>query len=189
LAVTGLASGVEGRLEQGRRLLFGPFAARRKTIGKPSDIHRTTARPGTDTLTPARHGGAVAKEDAMFEAKHILNPQPLRPPEGRRSTKAELRAVTAAQEAMIRLQMFVHGREAKVLHVPEAWDVLAERYPKRQKRVKVTLLLDEPVAKYFRAHGDGYQGLINEVLCTYAQLRLAKLIESPMDRTPEGTPI
>ncbi|WP_132546800.1 BrnA antitoxin family protein [Rhodovulum euryhalinum] len=48
--------------------------------------------------------------------------------------------------------------------VPEAWHMLPEIHPKQPKKVRVTLLLEEPVAKFYRANGKGYQALINDVL-------------------------
>jgi len=50
----------------------------------------------------------------------------------------------------------------------------------------VTLLLDEPVAKFFRMKGRGYQALINQVLRAYAELRLARVLEGPEDRGVNG---
>ncbi len=44
----------------------------------------------------------------------------------------------------------------------------------REKKVQVTIRLDESVAKFYRAMGRGYQGRINRVLATYAQMRIAK---------------
>ncbi|TCO68089.1 BrnA antitoxin of type II toxin-antitoxin system [Rhodovulum euryhalinum] len=42
--------------------------------------------------------------------------------------------------------------------------MLPEIHPKQPKKVRVTLLLEEPVAKFYRANGKGYQALINDVL-------------------------
>ena len=58
--------------------------------------------------------------------------------------------------------------------------------PLRAEKVRVTLLLDEPVAKFFRMKGRGYQALINQVLRAYAELRLARVLEGPEDRGVNG---
>ena len=39
--------------------------------------------------------------------------------------------------------------------IPDAWDTLERDVDVTEKRVKVTLLLDESVAKFFRAQGQG----------------------------------
>jgi uncharacterized protein (DUF4415 family) len=59
--------------------------------------------------------------------------------------------------------------------VPEAWATLEQDIDVREKKVKVTLRLDESVAKFFRAQGQGYQARINHVLGTYAQMKIAEL--------------
>lgn len=122
----------------------------------------------------------------MLTPKHLLDPHPIRPKDDRKLGKRELRELVAAQEAVMRLHMFVYGREMEALHVPEAWHALPDLYPPQPKKVRVTLLLEEPVAKFYRANGKGYQALVNDVLKTYAQLRLAKVIEGLEDRGPGG---
>lgn len=59
--------------------------------------------------------------------------------------------------------------------VPEAWATLEEDLDVTEKKMKVTLRLDESVAKFFRAQGAGYQARINHVLGTYAQMKIAEL--------------
>ncbi|TCP44115.1 BrnA antitoxin family protein [Rhodovulum marinum] len=127
--------------------------------------------------------------DAMFDHDDFMDPHPMRPRADRHLGKRELRDLASAQEAIMRLHMFVYGREMEALHVPEAWHILPEIYPKNPKKVRVTLLLEEPVAKFYRANGKGYQALINDVLKAYAQLRLAKVIEGLEDKGPSGEPV
>lgn len=67
--------------------------------------------------------------------------------------------------------LYAEGRSSE--HVPAAWGRLEEDIDVEERKVKITLLLDESVAKYFRAQGRGYQARINRVLQTYAQLRIA----------------
>jgi len=58
---------------------------------------------------------------------------------------------------------------------PEAWDTLEADIDVEEKKVRVTLLLDESVSKFYRAMGKGYQARINRVLATFAQMRIAEV--------------
>ena len=60
-------------------------------------------------------------------------------------------------------------------HIPEAWDRLEKDVDVFEKKVQITIRLDESVAKYFRAMGPGYQSRINRVLATFAQMRIAQI--------------
>ena len=44
-------------------------------------------------------------------------------------------------------------------------------------KTKITLRLDESVAKFFRAMGPGYQARINRILGTWAQLKIGEALE------------
>ncbi len=59
--------------------------------------------------------------------------------------------------------------------VPEAWDTLEHDVDVTERKVKVTLRMDESVAKFYRAMGQGYQARINRVLATFAQMRIAEV--------------
>ena len=69
-------------------------------------------------------------------------------------------------------------------HIPDAWETLERDVDVDESKVKITLLLDESVAKFFRAQGKGYQARINRVLATYAQMKIAdvRLSEKRMDK-------
>jgi uncharacterized protein (DUF4415 family) len=73
--------------------------------------------------------------------------------------------------------------------VPEAWATLEEDVDVEERKVKVTLLLDESVAKFFRAMGRGYQARINRILATYAQMKIARIsaLEEEMEREFPGS--
>jgi hypothetical protein len=60
-------------------------------------------------------------------------------------------------------------------HIPQAWDTLERDIDVAEKKVRVTLLLDESVAKFYRALGTGYLARINRVLATFAQMRIAQV--------------
>ena len=76
--------------------------------------------------------------------------------------------------------------------VPEAWHRLETDLDVREKKVHLTLRLDESVAKFFRAMGPGYQARINRVLATYAQMKIAgyleieRRIEQMLDKSGEA---
>lgn len=77
----------------------------------------------------------------------------------------------------------VHLREEDILDyevkslVPEEWEVLEEDIDVDEKKVRVTLLLDESVAKFYKAMGKGYQARINRILATFAQMRIGQIKE------------
>ncbi|OSP55100.1 BrnA antitoxin family protein [Pseudoruegeria sp. SK021] len=62
--------------------------------------------------------------------------------------------------------------------VPEAWDTLEADVDVWEKKTKVTLMLDDSVAKFYRAQGAGYQARINRILATYAQMKIAEVREA-----------
>jgi len=41
--------------------------------------------------------------------------------------------------------------------------------------VKMSLYLDESVARFYRAMGTGYQARINRILATFAQMRISQV--------------
>ena len=61
--------------------------------------------------------------------------------------------------------------------VPEAWKTLEQDVDVAEKKVKITLLLDESVAKFYRAQGRGFHARISRILATYAQFRMARIRE------------
>ena len=122
----------------------------------------------------------------MIKPEHLKDPHPIKHPEDRKPTKTDLRYLQSATDSLMRLHMKVYGADIMSLHTPKEWEILEETFHCAPKKQRVTLLLDEPVAKFFRMKGRGYQALINQVLRTYAELRLAKVLEGPEDRGPNG---
>ena len=59
--------------------------------------------------------------------------------------------------------------------VPEAWAYLKDDLPDEERKVKITLRLDESVVKMFRATGPGYQARMNLVLATYVQMQIGEV--------------
>ena len=58
--------------------------------------------------------------------------------------------------------------------IPDAWRTLEQDLDVEEKKVRITLRLDESVAKFYRAMGKGYQARINRLLATYAQMQILK---------------
>jgi len=125
----------------------------------------------------------------MISGDHIKDPHPIKQADDRKPTKRDLRYLQSATDSLMQLHMKVYGREVMSLHAPKDWETLEETFRCEAKKKRVTLLLDEPVVRFFRMKGRGYQALINEVLKTYAELRLAKVLEGPEDRGPGGEAI
>ena len=61
--------------------------------------------------------------------------------------------------------------------VPEAWHMIEADIDCYEPKVKVSLYLDQSVAKMFRAMGKGYQLRINRILNTWLALKMAGLME------------
>lgn len=59
--------------------------------------------------------------------------------------------------------------------VPKAWDTLEQDIDVEEKKVRVTLMLDDSVAKFYRAMGKGYQARVNRILATFAQMRISQV--------------
>ena len=60
-------------------------------------------------------------------------------------------------------------------HIPQAWDTLERDVDVVEKKVAITIRVDESVAKFYRGMGTGYQARINRVLATFAQMRIAQV--------------
>lgn len=59
--------------------------------------------------------------------------------------------------------------------VPDAWHMIEMDVDVEEPKEKVTLYLDRSVAQLFRGMGRGYQGRINRILATWAQMKIADL--------------
>ena len=81
----------------------------------------------------------------------------------------------AYERFLLNLRALEHDGDAEYLireFIPEAWDTLEADIDVAEKKVRVTLRLDESVAKFYRAMGTGYQARINRILATFAQMRI-----------------
>lgn len=70
--------------------------------------------------------------------------------------------------------------------IPEDWGKLETTAPVRPRRKKVTVALDEDVARWFRGLGAGYHRRINAVLRTYMLALVSKEVLSLGDRNRHG---
>ncbi len=61
--------------------------------------------------------------------------------------------------------------------VPEEWHRIEHDFPVEEKRVKVTLLLDESLAKFYRGMGRGWHARVNHILGTWAQMKIAQALD------------
>lgn len=59
--------------------------------------------------------------------------------------------------------------------IPVAWDTLERDVDVEENKVKITLRLDDSVAKFYRAMGNGYQARMNRILATFAQMRMGQV--------------
>lgn len=59
-------------------------------------------------------------------------------------------------------------------NIPCAWATLERDIDVTEKKIKITLRLDESVVKFYRSMGNGYQARMNRILATYAQMRISQ---------------
>lgn len=79
-------------------------------------------------------------------------------------------------DVMRRLEWDLHQRILTEGRVPEAWHELA-RERGAGKKVRVTILVEEEVLRFFKSMGEGYGPRMNRVLAGFMHARLAGLLE------------
>ena len=119
----------------------------------------------------------------------MAEPRYIRPADDRRLTKTIQKSTKRLHRILMQIAIREHEAEAMSLFVPEEWSMLDFDMPEQPKKVRMTLLVDAPVARFYRARGRGYQAFVNEVLKLYAELRIAKVIEGVEDRAVGGKAI
>lgn len=60
---------------------------------------------------------------------------------------------------------------------PDAWHMIEADLDCHAPKQKMTLYLDAPVAKAFRAMGKGYQARINRILGTWMEMKIGHVLE------------
>lgn len=94
-----------------------------------------------------------------------------------RMTKAERMARQGIirflqEETLGKSDLSVEMREK----VPLAWHTLEHDLDVEEPKIKITLRLDESVAKFYRAMGPGYQARINRILALWANMKIAEAL-------------
>ena len=79
-------------------------------------------------------------------------------------------------DVMRRLEWDLHQKILTEGRVPDAWHELA-RGRGTGKRVRVTLMIEEEVLRFFRSLGEGYGPRMNRVLAAFMHARLAGVLE------------
>ncbi|MEJ6405016.1 BrnA antitoxin family protein [Yoonia sp. 2307UL14-13] len=62
--------------------------------------------------------------------------------------------------------------------VPASWHTLEHDMDVEEPKVKVSLLLDQSVARFYRGMGKGYQARINRILALWAQMKIADALQA-----------
>ncbi len=96
-----------------------------------------------------------------------------------RMTKAE----RIARQGMIRFLNEEMLRDSDVSlqlreKVPQAWHTLEHDLDIVEPKTKVTLRLDDSVAKFYRAMGPGYQARISRILALWANMKIGDALRS-----------
>lgn len=85
-------------------------------------------------------------------------------------------------EALKRLEYDINSEVRRKRRIPEEWHNLAAGVP--SKRVKVTMMVEQDVVKFFKSLGPGYQARMNDVMRAFMHMKLGRLLQG-VD-TPEG---
>lgn len=104
----------------------------------------------------------------------------------RKRTKSEERSYALMLEELQELETWNAQRRLRAAHVPQDWAGIPRAAPARAKKTRVTAAYDADLVRWFRAHGPGYQAVMNRVLRAYMLLLLSKEITSPGDRDWKG---
>ena len=88
-----------------------------------------------------------------------------------RVTKAQRLAAAKFYQNLLELEGSALDQTIKA-QIPEAWYTIERDLDVEEKKVKISLWLDESVAKTFRKMGRGYQARINRILATWLQLKM-----------------
>lgn len=107
----------------------------------------------------------------------------------RKKTRAELRkemelTVLLAQQ---KIEMTKTMNELEL--IPAEWRGVEGMFPCKPRGQKVTLRLDEDVAKFYRMMGTGWHARVNGILRAYMLARLSRVIEGEGDGDWLGRPL
>ncbi len=94
--------------------------------------------------------------------------------EDRRRTRAQERAHIAMMIELEKQEADFRDLRLRQSLIPSGWHQLDATAPVRQRRRKVTVALDEDVARWFHGLGEGWHRRINAVLRTYMLALISK---------------
>lgn len=100
--------------------------------------------------------------------------------------KARLELVREAEKA----RKFLEYQKMRMGLIPEDWRAEAQEIEEKREQIRVTLAIDEDVAKWFRRMGKGYQAHVNNVLRMFMLNVITKEQEGYYDRAfLDGKPL
>lgn len=105
---------------------------------------------------------------------------------GRLKTKMEEMSESEMLDMLQRDKRNMENLLLRVEHIPEGWWGIEGKFSPSREKDRITIRLDSEIVEFFRAHGHGYQGKINEVLRTYMKARLAKVLTRPEETDAYG---
>ena len=107
----------------------------------------------------------------------------------RMRTIAQRQADVELSIRLFHLEIDVEEMKRRDALIPADWHKLDGTAPVRPRKKKVTLGLDEDVARWFHRLGAGYHGRINAVLRTYMLALISKEVLSRGDWDLHGNEI
>ncbi len=107
----------------------------------------------------------------------------------RMRTIAQVRAYNSMMMELDAQQANLRDMRLRDALIPRDWSRLETLAPTRPRKKKVTLALDEDVARWFHGLGAGYHGRMNAVLRTYMLAVISKEVLSQGDRDRRGDEI
>lgn len=101
----------------------------------------------------------------------------------RKRSKTEERAYAELQDTLrelnvVRAEMTAAFARLQYDNMPLAWAGIEEAVPVRPRKLRITALYDEDVARFFRSMGQGYQARMNAVLRAYMLAIVSRAIKS-----------
>lgn len=132
-------------------------------------VHRTCT-----TRAPAPMHGILILLSEKLPEPAAPGPGKRRPAMARYSAK-EVAAFDDVETQMEAMEYW-HRRQSAESSLPFGWKSIEDKHPCGRKQTRVTLRLDEDVAKFFRRMGPGYQTRVNAVLRLYMLARAADLL-------------
>jgi uncharacterized protein (DUF4415 family) len=109
--------------------------------------------------------------------------------EDRMRTIAQERAYVDLMIALERQATDLRDAKLRGALIPKEWEKLEDTAPVQPRKKKVTVALDEDVARWFKRLGAGYHGRINAVLRTYMLALISKAVLSQADKDRHGDEI